>query len=172
MKLLTQDFTAKEVAALSGATSKQITDWCNQGLVVGQREPLGRGHKRTFSWFNIMEIAGAVSLMEIGIRSPGDAFRASTKFAHMADGGCRIPGLPFHHSLGTTFVFVAGSDAEVILVDEGEGLNWFQIVGRGGKRKRGFVAMNVTELFASIMGASGLRDYRILLDEAYPETAT
>ena len=123
MDLLNRKFTAQSVALATGTTAKQITDWCNQGQIIGQREPLGKGRKREFSFFNVMEIASAVALMEIGIRAPADAFSAASRFAHISAGGSgwvnddgiaegngepmRWPGLPYHFREGETIMAVS-----------------------------------------------------------------
>jgi len=45
MKLTNQTFSVQQVAAATGVTAKQISYWCNMGLIVGQRKPLGnRSH--------------------------------------------------------------------------------------------------------------------------------
>lgn len=73
--------TAQSVALATGATAKQISDWCTLGLIVGQREPLGKGRKREFSWFNVMEVAVATTIMEaMRMTQPGDAFRAAQNY--------------------------------------------------------------------------------------------
>lgn len=176
MDLLTQKYTAQSVALATGTTAKQITDWCNQGQIIGQREPLGKGHKREFSFFNLMEIAGAGALMEVGIRSPADAFKAAIRFSHTNDGASggwvgvesndpeRWSGLPFHHNHGETFMAVSGDMSKVFLSADGTVTTYsiFPIM----RRPAGFILLNMSEVFAQVMHRMAL-DYREVLDEAY-----
>ena len=179
--ILEQKYTGQTVALATGLTAKQVTDWCNQGLIIGQREPLGKGHRRMFSWFNLMEVASALALMEIGVKSPGDAFRAAQRFSHMADGGARwegddgsltdddperLPGLPFDYKKGETFLYVAGSRVTVALHQDG--VPPFDKIKRALGNPPGFIALNLSAVFAGILHRMA-RDYREVLDEAYPD---
>ena len=178
MDLLNRKYTAQSVALATGTTAKQITDWCNQGQIVGQREPLGKGRKREFSFFNVMEVAGAVALMEVGIRSPADAFKAAGYFSHISSGGSgwvgddaitdddphRWPGLPYHFSEGDTFLAVWGDMSEVVLSDDGT-VNTYSIFP-AMRRPAGFILLNMSAVFAQVMHRMAL-DYREVLDEAY-----
>lgn len=180
MDLLTRKFTAQSVALATGVPSKQVTDWCSQGHIIGQREPLGSGRRREFSWFNVMEFGIANALMEIGVRSPSDAFQAAQRFSHTSDGGMewegddalrdndpyRLPGLPYHHDLGWTYLFLAGSDSDVVLTEDGT-VNLHRIKN-SSRHSLGCIAVNVTELFTRITNRIAL-DYREVLDEAYPK---
>lgn len=180
MDLLNRKYTAQSVAIATGTTAKQITDWCTQGQIMGQREPLGKGRKRELSFFNVMEVAGAVALMEVGIRSPADAFKAAGYFSHIADGGGgwvredgtiegdgspqRWPGLPYHFREGDTFLAVSGDMSEVVLSDDGT-VNTYSIFP-AMRRPSGFILLNMSAVFAQVMHRMAL-DYREVLDEAY-----
>ncbi len=180
MDILNQKYTAQSVALATGTTAKQITDWCNQGQIIGQKKPLGKGRRREFSFFNVMEIAGAVSLMEIGIRTPADAFKAAGYFSHIADGGggwvkengtiegdgspTRWPSLPFHFREGDTFLAVSGDMSEVVLSADGT-VDTYSIFPMA-RRPAGFILLNMSEVFARVMHSMAL-DYRKVLDAAY-----
>jgi len=181
MDLLNRKYTAQSVALATGTTAKQITDWCNQGQIMGQREPLGKGRRREFSFFNVMEVAGAVALMEVGVRSPADAFKAASYFAHIAPGGSgwvgddgimveegndpkRWPSLPYHHNDGETFLVVSGDMSEVVLSKSGE-LNTYSFFPMH-HRPAGFILLNMSEVFKTVSHRMAL-DYREVLDEAY-----
>ena len=176
MNLIERSFTGQTVALATGATVKEIANWADRGLIMGQREPLGKGHKRTFSWFNIMEIGGATALLNIGVNSPADAFAASQYFAHVSseggaawagdDGGApaRHPGLPFHHDHGDTFLCVAGDKARVVLSSDGT-LNLSEIK-QGLGSPTGFIVLNISALFMQITLRMAM-DYREVLDEVY-----
>lgn len=167
MDLLQREFSAQAVAMATGATAKQISDWCNQGQIVGQREPLGRGHKRTFSFFNVMEVAVALALMEIGVRAPADAFRAAQGFAHAGGSGearwadsatenVRIPGLPYHYSRMETFAFVAGR--ECLITTDPNVKTAMDALGNVG----GLLVVNVSGVFADVMHRLGLGHAEVL----------
>lgn len=181
MNLLNRKYTAQSVALATGTTAKQITDWCNQGQIMGQRVPLGKGRRREFSFFNVMEVAGAVALMEVGVRSPADAFKAAGYFSHIASGesGCvgddgimveegndpkRWPGLPFHFREGDTFLAVSGDMSDVVLSADGT-VNTYSIFPNK-RRPAGFILLNMSAVFAQVMHRMAL-DYREVLDEAY-----
>lgn len=178
MELLNRTFTAQSVALAAGCTPKQITDWCNLGRVIGQREPLGKGHSRKFSWFNLMEIAIAAELMDIGMSSVQDAFAAAQKFAHSGEspsvwigdeqeGPTRIPAMPWHHNIGQTLLFVWNGGSAVKLVDDDGKVNLSSITPEY-HRFTGFIVANVSEIFARVCNRMEL-DSRVVLDEAYAD---
>lgn len=184
MNIFDQTYTAQAVATAVGCEAKQISDWCNLGRIVGQREPLGKGRSRKFSWFNVMEIAIAYDLMSIGIRSPQDAFAVAQNFSHSNDGSeddtgewiddaarvdeghVRHAALPFHYSHGVTFLFVIGNKSKVTLSKDGtvDLLN----LGADFRQAGGFIVANVSEIFTQTSHRLGL-DYRSVLDAAYGE---
>jgi len=181
MDLIERTFTGQTVALATGATVKEIANWADRGLIIGQREALGKGHKRAFSWFNIMEIGGAAALMSIGVNSPADAFAASQHFAHGSDGAIgtwdgddavqgaddepgRWAGLPFHYAHGDTFLCVAGNKAHVALSSDGT-LNLSEIK-LALHKPHGFIVLNVSDLFKQITFRMAM-DYREVLDEIY-----
>lgn len=172
MELLNRTFSAQSVALAAGATAKQISDWCSQGQIVGQREPLGRGQKRQFSFFNVMEVSIALSLMEIGVRSPADAFRVAQTYSHTGGGGEgpwvdsprqseRLPGLPFHYRSGETLAFVAGR--KCLIDTDSDVLRAMSFLGNFD----GVIVLNVSRIFALTMRRLGLEHVDVL-DQAYP----
>lgn len=178
MDLLNRKYTAQSVALATGTTAKQITDWCNQGQIIGQREPLGKGRKREFSFFNVMEVAGAVALMKVGVRSPADAFKAAIYFSHIGDGVSgwvgddgiiedndpeRWPSLPFHYNHGDTFLAVSGDMSEVVLSD---GTVNTSLIFPMMSRPAGFILLNMSVVFEQVMHRMAL-DYREVLNDAY-----
>lgn len=177
MNIFEQKYTAQAVATAVGCEAKQISDWCNSGRIVGQREPLGKGRSRQFSWFNVMEIAIANELMNIGVKSPQDAFAAAQMFSHTNDGDMRtlvqddgperFVALPYHHRLGFTFLFVSGSEKNIVLSEDGT-VNLFKIAPPYS-RARGYIVVNLTEVFGAVLHRLG-HDYESILDDAYSVT--
>lgn len=175
-------FGAQDVATATNTTPKQITDWCNQGHIVGQKAPLGKGRRREFSFANVMEVACGVALMQHGIQSPADAFRAAMRFSHFgsshsgwvdAEGRMvetnpkpkRDPGLPYHHLDGETFLIVSGERAAVIRVVKWQ-FNTHDIFPELSRPPAAFIALNVTEVFKAVAHNLG-HDYRVVLDQVY-----
>lgn len=183
MDLLKGKIGAQEVATATGTTPKQVTDWCNQGHIIGQDKRLGKGRKREFTFSNIMEIAGGVALMEVGLTTPGDAFRASSHFAHIGSGQSgwvndegnfvessprppRWPGLPHHHRHGETFLAVSGQLSNVVLSVRGE-ISTHQIFPMH-HRPAGFILLNMTEIFKIVVGRMDIgKTWAEVLDEVY-----
>lgn len=99
-KILQQFFTTGDVTQAAGITNDRLQTWLrNDRLVVGQRDTLagavsgGAGNRRNFSFYNVMEIALATNLVELGL-GVDRAFEAAKRFAHMASGE-RSPAFPF-----------------------------------------------------------------------------
>lgn len=173
---------AQDVAKATGTTPKQITDWCNQGHIIGQKEPLGKGRRREFTFSNVMQIAAGVVLMQYGVNSPGDAFRAAAHFAHF--GSChsgwinendelvedpprpkRNPGFPYHFRDGDTFLIVSGDRANVVLVEKGE-IHLNSVFPELSRPQAAFIAANMTEVFKAVIHNMG-QDWRVVLDQVY-----
>lgn len=170
---------AQDVAKATGTTPKQITNWCNQGHVLGQKTPLGKGRRREFTFANVMEIAVAVALMQHGVQSPADAFRAAMKFAHVGSshGGwvndkgeivenpprpVRKVSFPYHFLDGETFLIISGERAEVVLVEKGV-LDLYSVFPELARPPAVFIAVNVTEVFKAVITNMG-EDWRVFRD--------
>lgn len=162
-KLTQQKFSAGQVAAIVGVSPTIINSWCNLGHIVGHKT-LGKGHRREFTFYNLMEIAGAVALMEIGLTSPADAFRASAQFAHFGDG--HLPGLPHRAEEGETFLAISGGLANVMLSTDGK-IDTRKVFPMHYK-PTGLILLNMTEVFKVVVGRmdEGLH-WAQILDEVY-----
>lgn len=178
MDLITEKFGAQEVAAATGTTPKQITDWCNQGHIFGQKEPLGKGRRREFTFRNVMQIAGAVELMQVGVTAPGDAFRAAAYFAHIESehsevGGKENPPLPvrkasfpYHFEDGETFLAVSGRQGSVVLSKAGE-INVRRIFPLH-RKPVGLILLDVTEVFKTVIARMDTgSNWAQILNEVY-----
>lgn len=173
---------AQDVAKATGTTPKQITDWCNQGHIIGQKEPLGKGRRREFTFSSVMQIATGVVLMQYGVNSPGDAFRAAMHFAHFGSGHSgwvndkgemiedkprpkRNPGFPYHFRDGETFLIVSGERANVVLFEKGQ-LDLYSVFPELSRPPAAFMAVNMTEVFKAVIRNMG-EDWRVVLDQVY-----
>lgn len=173
---------AQDVAQATGTTAKQITDWCNQGHILGQKGRLGKGRRREFSFSNVMEIAVGVALMQHGVQSPADAFQAAMHFAHVGSSHSgwvdkngkmvedpplpkRKPGFPYHFRDGETYLIVSGERSNVILVKKGQ-LDLYSMLPGLARPPAVFIAVNVTTVFAAVVENMG-QDWRVVLDQVY-----
>lgn len=173
---------AQDVAQATGTTPKQITDWCNQGHILGQKDRLGKGRRREFSFSNVMEIAVGVALMQHGIQSPADAFKAAMAFAHIGKGPSgwvndkgeivennprpkRLPAFPYHFRDGETFLIISNEKAEVVLVEKFQ-LDLYSIFPELARPPAVFIAVNMTEVFKTVITNMG-EDWRVVLDQVY-----
>ena len=175
-----RSYMAHEVATLAGTTTKNVQNWTQRGLIGGHSDTTDKRKQGQYSWFNVMEVACAVALMEIGLNRPQIAFTAAMHFAHIgkgqtgwvgepaADQAVRYPGLPFHHMRGVTFLYVAGENSAVMLHrifnEEPFAESYFTLRRRLGAE--GWIALNVTEVLKAVMERAG-EDYRKMLDAAY-----
>lgn len=181
MELLDKTYSAGEVSTAAAVATPTVADWASKGFIAGQREPLGRGRRRAFSWSNIIEIAGAAALMDIGVRSPTDAFRAAVRFSHAGsshggwidDAGTahehdpsplRLPGLPYPIQQGLTFLLVAGDQSAVILIDRKTSFldALVKLKGMSPTRPSGFIALDMTRTFLLVTERLGLDGHEIL----------
>lgn len=182
MDLFNGKLGAQDVAQATGTTPKQITDWCHQGHILGQKGRLGKGRRREFSFSNVMEIAVGVALMQHGIQSPADAFQAAMHFAHVGSRHSgwvdengemvenpprpkRNPGFPYHFRDGATYLIVSGERANVVLVEKGQ-LNLYSVLPELARPPAVFIAVNVTEVFRVVITNMG-EDWRVVLDQVY-----
>ena len=173
---------AQDVAQATGTTPKQITDWCNQGHIIGQKGRLGKGHRRLFTFNNVMEVAVGVALMQHGVQSPADAFAAAMMFAHVGSSHSglvnekdelvenppepnRHPGFPYHFRDGETYLIVSGERANVVLVEKFK-LDLYSMLPEIARPPAVFIAVNVTEVFKAVMHNMG-EDWRVVLDQVY-----
>lgn len=182
MELLNREFTAQSVALATGCDVRKVSDWSTRGMVVGHHGGGIQGRSRKFSWFNVMEFAIATELMDIGIASVQDAFAAARRFAHIGEGraglpgqeqegepSLRLPGLPYHQTRGLTFLFVWNGGSTVKATGS-NGAVELALLSPDYAHVRGFIVVNVTEVFARVCQRLAL-DYREVLDEAYPKEA-
>jgi hypothetical protein len=184
MELLNRNFTSQAVAAATGLEPKAIQNWTSRGLIVGQRDGTGKGRHMNFSWFNVMEIAIAAELIEFNV-SVQSAFAVAQMFSHASSGGAqwagddgisddsepfRYPGLPWHHNLGKTYIFVWKDGFSIRLLND-VGQVSLATIAPYPHRKTAYMALAVSEIFDHVCFRIGEHPNK-LLDEAYPDQAT
>lgn len=176
MDLFTSKLRSKDVAQATGVEPKQISDWCTQGRIIGQAETK-RGW-REFTFRNVMQIAGAVELMQIGVTSPSDAFRAAAYFAHIESEHSEVSGkenpplpirkagFPYHFEDGETFLAVSGEEGSVVLSKAGE-INVRRIFPLH-RKPVGLILLDVTEVFKTVISRMDTgSNWAQILNEVY-----
>lgn len=170
-------FSASEVSELTGARPESIQNWMKRDLIVGHRKITGggsQGRHRRFSFFNVMEIAIAQTLIELHMGTK-EAFAASARFAHAGGGGGfglpeRLPGLPFHHNHGYTIFGAVGDRAFEEIWQPGSARDTY-----GNLRKHlhseHFLTINASQVFGTVCVRMRFHPNEVL-DAAYPEDAS
>lgn len=115
-------FSTGQVVEAAGVSAPNLQTWLRRGLIIGHRDhpiemPGSPGYRRNFEFFNVMEIAVAKALIDLGV-DLGDAFRAGAMFAHTGDEE-RMPSVPFNGPV-FTLLFVAGDCSTEIAWTPGE----------------------------------------------------
>lgn len=171
---INRTFLAAEVAALTGASPKDIQNWVNRGVMVGHRigGGGGKGKRREFTFQNVMAIAVAKAFLEGGVGSLKLAFDAADQFAHFGDdprsGNVpREPGFPHHHDNGQTYIIAANGLSDEFIREADGSFDFYSVTQRLGQ-VTAFAAVDATNVFAAVCHSLGL-DYRVVLDAAYPE---
>ncbi len=109
--ILTRKFTSGDVIKAAGITNDRLQTWLRADrYIIGHRNgaKVGTdGPRRTFSFYNVMEIALATELILVGL-TVEDAFKTSVIFSHAGEvsydyDDIRCPGLPFQDGI-TLFV--------------------------------------------------------------------
>ncbi|OWJ76986.1 helix-turn-helix domain-containing protein [Haematobacter genomosp. 1] len=168
-ELFSRTFTVTEVAEALGVDSKDVQNYAARGLIVGHKgeAPAGKGRARAFTFFNVMEIAVAISLKNFLTIPPMNAFMIAGRFAHGGQGLPieRKPALPFHHRHGRTIlVFTADQDGEIIWRP---GADIFAEARHALNGALSFGTVDVSTLFERVVTRLGF-DPRAVLDAAYP----
>ncbi|MFV0297055.1 MAG: hypothetical protein ACK5JT_13155 [Hyphomicrobiaceae bacterium] len=182
MNIFEKNFTTQEVADATGTTVKNMANWADRGLITNKnKDEVGRGKTRTYSWFTLMQVACATAIMELGVSSPKDAFDAAGHFAHIGTGptgwvgaapqsaAVRLPGLPFHHMRGVTMFYVAGQHSAVVLHrtwNKEEFSETYHNLRDRLHGARGNISLDVSEIFKEVCKRLDV-DYRVALDDAY-----
>lgn len=185
MNIFHRQFSTGQVVAATGVSNASIQSWLKRDLVIGHKsaasvEGAGAapiegggspGAHRRFSFYNVMEIATAKALLDAGLGSVSDAFKAGTRFAHISTGQIpgigpeRLPGLPFPGACFTVLC-VRGGNA---VIDRWTPQSDFyaNVRNRLGK---GFVVLEVNPIFEKVTNELG-HDYRDVLELAYGDAA-
>ncbi|CAH1653441.1 conserved hypothetical protein [Hyphomicrobiales bacterium] len=116
MSIFNAEFVTGQVLVAADVTNSALQTWIRRNLLVGHKNheidmPGSPGIKRKFSFFNVMEIAIAKALVDLGVEL-ADAFKAAALFAHTGDDD-RLPSLPFR-GVGFTLLCVSGPHSHAV----------------------------------------------------------
>lgn len=170
MNLMTSRFSSGDIIRAADISNANLQSWLKRDIITGQDISGGGspGKHRGYSWFNLSQVSVAAALMQIGMSSPHDAFRAAQQFSHAGDGGTpwgaddaltddephRWAGLPFDMALGETYLYASGTKSAVLL--HRDGAMDIGAVRRALDAPLGFVALNATELFLDVTHRLGI----------------
>lgn len=181
--ILHREFSASEVSQIADVSPANLQLWLKRDLLIGHKQVPeheiegggSRGKHRRFRWYSVMEAALAGVLISHGF-PPAKAFPAVGMFAHASDGGShwtgeapgplRLPGLPFHHKHGPTYLYIAGDQSFTVCrsVPEFSEERARNILGNA----LAYTVIDTSELFNHMSARLGIRPYGAL-DEIYGE---
>jgi len=181
MEIFHRQFSASSLSEITGVLPNNLQSYLKRGIWVPPETDLqgggDKGRHRKFSFFSVMHLAMALSLIETGVSakiafektllvaySGGDAFHDTPE---------RYAGLPFAEEHGPTIL--AFNDDNYWLgswhPDDSSAINKMlaRLGGQGGSISVGaFVVVNVSTVFAQLCTRIGI-DARELLAQAYSE---
>lgn len=177
-------FQLGQVAEIIDTSPQTIKTWVARGVIVssvdgeagieGGRE---EGSRRSFSIHAVMQMSVAKALISFGFRDTERAFDAAARFAHVGHGPSgwvgepmdarkqRLPGMPYHYSLGHTLLLITEDTARVVL--EGDIKTWID-----GKPVGMITDLSVIfdQVCGRLMAITGDKRWHpsAILDAAYP----
>lgn len=173
MNIFHHPFSTGQVVAATGVSNSALQSWLKRDLIVGHKEgaPIEGGgtpgaHRR-FSFFNVMEIAVAKALLDVGMGSVSDAFRAAMGFAHVGNGELpglrpeRRPGLPYNDTCLT--ILCVRQDQSTVEIWKPKSDVFISARQRLGG---GFVVLEINPIFERVTHQLGY-DHRDVLSLAY-----
>lgn len=168
MSIFHQQFTNSEIVTATGVTNFQLQNWLKRGQIIGQGVEGGGspGKHRKFSFFNLMEIAVAKALIDVGMSDMQRVTYAAAGFAHTGDGAIgnrpgRVPGCPFKE--GKTLLLVGPNRTDEYQLLSSERLGLAAAILQHGI---GAVVIDVSQVFEITLRRAGL-DPAEAIREAY-----
>lgn len=162
MDIFDAQFSTGQVLAAAGMANPGLQTWIRRGMIVGHKDrpidmPGSPGIRRTFTFHNVMEIATAKALVDVGAELI-DAFRAAAMFAHTGDEE-RLPGLPFAND-AYTLLCMAGDRSTVVEWEPGTDV--LANIRHDLGRPLGFVILQVNPLFDRVTSSLGYHPEAVL----------
>jgi hypothetical protein len=184
MQLFVDTFSAGQVIEAARVSNSTLQTWFARGLIVAPQEsPIAGGgapgRYRRFTFRNVMEIAVAKALIDIGFADLSRAFSAARHFAHVGhvrqtlnDKPNRVPGLPFDDggTASPTFLLVSGDRSAEFFWQKALGKSAYaymkhELFGEMTVHD-GFVTLDLSAVFERVATALGYNP-RAILAEAY-----
>ncbi len=166
MSIFQAEFTTGQVSAASGVSAASLQTWIRRGVIVGHRgegvdKPGSPGLRRSFTFRNVIEIAVAKALTDLGL-DVSTAFEASARFAHIS-GSKRLPGLPYPDALYTVLC-VGGGRSEMLAWEPGQ--DFLTMARHHLLNPDAFATLVINDLFDRVVTALGYHPQAVI-DEAY-----
>lgn len=172
MSIFHRRFLNAEIVLSTGVTNDQLQNWMKRGLIIGQdgvEGGGGPGRHRTFSFFNLMEVAIAKALIDAGQGDLQIATRTAKFFAHTGDGAlpgkpARLPGLPFYVPNSKTLIISgAKRSEEYLLTGKDRPLSLYAAIMAHGS---GATVIDASKVFQEVMTILDISAH-FTLKEAY-----
>lgn len=174
MSIFQQRFSTGQVVTATDLPNATLQSWLKRNLIIGHKDIAGGGSPgihRTFSFFNVMEIAIAKALTDLGL-SASDALKAGQRFAHGASGPIgmgpsRRPSIPFDsREVGCmTLLCIAGDKSITYRMTKAENGLFAEARSALGW-PGGFIVLEIGPIFERATRRLGY-DYRAVLADAY-----
>lgn len=172
MSVFQRRFSNAEIVAATGITNDQLQNWMKRGLIIGQKDIDGGGspgRHRSFSFFNVMEVAIAKAIIDAGGMSDlKDVFRAAHHFAHFGEGElpgkpARRPSVPFNTPMSKTLLLAGrGWSDEILLTGSDSVMRLSASILRAG----GCTVVDASAAFYNALNRLGIEPSAVM-HEAY-----
>lgn len=179
MTIFSAKFSTGQVVEAAGVAHETLQNWMKRDLVIGHKQIEGggsQGRHRQFSFFNVMEIAVAKALIDVGMTDLQAAFRAADAFAHAGQGPLpgtpeRAPGCPFKDAPGITLI-VANKDwsDEIFLSPTDSAMKLYADIFSRRIGNAGAVILNASDVFDRVTSRLGYHPDEVM-GAAYTKTA-
>lgn len=166
MSILAATFSSGQVTAAARITNAALQTWVRRGLIIGHKDggvdmPGKPGIRRTFSFFNLVEVATGAALVNAGT-DLRQAFRAANHYAHAGSylPGLprRLPSLPFPGARLTLIGVAADRSAEVVWEPKTDA---YIAAAHALGNPEAFALLNASAVFERAMVAIGQNPHQV-----------
>lgn len=162
------EYTLQEVSAATFTPQTTIKSWLHKGLMVGSDHTItgggGRGRKRGFTFYSVMELATAAAILRGGPADLKSAFSAAREFATFDSPG-RHMATPFPGS-GLTLMLVSGNNCEIVKWEPGK--DFFAAPRRNLGKPEAMTIIDLEQVFIRTCRGLGLDNAKVM-KAAYSE---
>ncbi|WP_283177322.1 MerR family transcriptional regulator [Gemmobacter sp. 24YEA27] len=171
MNIFHEKFSTGQVVEATGVSNDTLQNWLKRKLIVGQKDIDGggsQGRHRQFTFFNLIEIAAAKALIDVGMTDLKAAFYAASRFSHSGD-EARVPGCPFNKGYGITLLVAGQGWAREVFLSENETALDFYTQNIQSSAV-GATIVNMSRVFDLVTTRAGFHPEAVL-EIAYPKDA-